>query len=223
MSARLFNMSAVQVSPVLWRQKISVGLKPIEPKQDQPMADMEEVQTLRRRIADLTSASDQNSRQAYDAGRQAGEAAAREVLEAEVRVTTERLAQTIAGLAATRGEALRRAEGDTVKLAIEIARRVLHRELSVDSSAIEALVKAALEKLQSQEIHRVKVHPDQEKLLRACLEQAGRCQGIEVVGDPSQLKGAAFFELTRGSLDASVETQLREIERGLADELQVRR
>jgi flagellar assembly protein FliH len=98
----------------------------------------------------------------------------------------------------------------------------LHRELSIDGSALEALIKAALEKLQSQEAYRVRVHPDQEKVVRACLDRTGRGQAIAVVGDPMQPQGGAVFEISRGSLDASVETQLAEIERGLIDQLEAR-
>ena len=108
-----------------------------------------------------------------------------------------------------------------VRLSIEIARRVLHRELAVDGSALEALIKAAIDKLQQQEVYRVPAFiPDQRrKLVRTCLEQAGRGQGIDVIGDPGQAQGGAFFEISRGALDVSVDTQLREIERGLIDEL----
>ena len=79
------------------------------------------------------------------------------------------------------------------RLAIEIARRVLHRELSVDPSALEALIKAALEKLQAQEIYRVRVHPDQEKC--SALPRADRPKpAIEVIGDPVQPKGGASLK-----------------------------
>lgn len=222
MPAKLLNSLAVETSPLPWKQR-SAAARPADSKRAAPRSGSEEAPALRQKVDELTAASEQASRQAFEAGRAAGDAAARRALEAEVRASTEKLAQTIAGVAATRAEAFRRAEADTVKLAIEIARRVLHRELSMNPTAIEALVKAALEKLQSQEIYRVKVHPDQERVIRTCLEQAGRSQGIEIIGDPSQQKGGALFELSRGALDASVETQLREIERGLADELEVRR
>jgi flagellar biosynthesis/type III secretory pathway protein FliH len=43
------------------------------------------------------------------------------------------------------------------------------------------------------------------------------------VGDVAQSRGGAVFEISRGALDASVDTQLREIERGLADQLGDRR
>jgi len=55
-----------------------------------------------------------------------------------------------------------------------------------------------------------------------CLEELGRATDIEVLADPAQPKGGAVFESSRGSLDASVDTQLREIERGLTDQLQKR-
>jgi flagellar assembly protein FliH len=89
----------------------------------------------------------------------------------------------------------------------------------MDTNALEALTKAALHKLQSQEIHRVRVHPDQEKLVRASLQQTGRGQAIEVIADPSLPPGGILFDIGRGALDASVGTQLDEIERGLTDQL----
>ena len=45
---------------------------------------------------------------------------------------------------------------------------------------------------------------------------------IELVPDGTQQRGGAVFETSRGLLDASIETQLQEIERGLADQLQRR-
>jgi flagellar assembly protein FliH len=161
-------------------------------------------------------------RQALETGRREGEAAARQQFDAEVRDAVAQFAQAAVDVARSRAASIRRAESDIVQLAIEIARRILHRELSVDRSAVSALIRAALEKLVSQEVHRVRVHPEHEALVRECLKEAGRDGGVEVIGDPTQPRGGAVFESARGSLDASVETQFREIERGLADQLQER-
>ena len=109
-----------------------------------------------------------------------------------------------------------------MRLSIEIARRVLHRELSVDTSALEALIRAALEKLQAQEVYRVRVHPDQEKLVRACLEQTGRGQIIEVVGDPVQPKAEPSSKSAAARWTPPWKRSLREIERGLIDQLEDR-
>jgi flagellar assembly protein FliH len=181
-----------------------------------------EVQKLRSKVEELTSLLDQSAKDSWDQGFRAGEITARKSLEAEVRETVSALAEKISEIAAQGPEMIRRAEADTVRLAIEIARRVLHREISVDSSALSALVGAALEKLRNQEIHRVRVHPDLEKLLKSSLEQVGRSATIEVLPDPALPRGGVTFEIGRGSLDASVDTQLREIERGLVDEIRTR-
>lgn len=183
---------------------------------------VEELHDLQATISRLNIALEQKSREAWENGLRAGETAATQALETEVRFKINQLCGTIADVAAARTEVLRRAESDTVRLAIEIARRVLHRELSVDPSALEALIKAALHKLEQQEVYRVRVHPEIERIVRECLHETGRGAGIEVVNDPTQSRGGACFEISRGVLDASVDTQLREIERGLTDELQAR-
>jgi len=220
MSSRVLKEQGLELAPVAWRRHTSTPAA--APKPDTPSAANAEMAQLRARIAELETAVETKSRQSYAAGIRAGEEAARQSLEAGVRETVQKLAATIVELAETRPDTIRRAEADTVRLSIEIARRVLHRELSVDSSALEALVKAALEKLQGQEVYRVRIHPDQEKLVRACLDQSGRGQSVTVVSDLSQPKGGAVFEISRGSLDASVDTQLAEIERGLIDQLENR-
>jgi flagellar assembly protein FliH len=175
---------------------------------------------FRAKIAELEAAVETQSRQSYAAGLRAGEESARQSLESSVRESVQRLAAAIAELVELRSQTIHRAEADTVRLTIEIARRALHRELSVDGSAMEGLIKAALEKLQAQEVFRVRIHPSQEKLLRTCLDGTGRGQSVAVVADPLQPLGGAIFETSRGALDASVETQLAEIERSLADQLE---
>jgi flagellar assembly protein FliH len=220
MSSRVLKHAAVEVAPVPWRDRPAACAPAVQPV---PAAAADaEVARLRASIAELEAVLETKSRQSYEAGVRAGEESARRDFESGVRETAQQLAATIAELAGTRAETIRRAEADTVRLSIEIARRVLHRELSIDGSALEALIKAALEKLQAQEVYRVRVHPGQEKLVRACLDRTGRGQAIAVVGDPVQPQGGAVFEISRGALDASVETQLAEIERGLIDQLEAR-
>jgi flagellar assembly protein FliH len=153
--------------------------------------------------------------EAYQRGLREGEAAAR----AALQPVLDRLAHSIDVVAGMRGRARREAEGDLLKLSIAIARRILHRELSVDPDALSGLIKVALEKVQQQEIHRVRVHPDLEAAVRRALENHAAGRSVQVTPDPGRLPGDVVFETQRGSLDASVETQLQEIGRGLADRL----
>ncbi len=76
-----------------------------------------------------------------------------------------------------------------LKLSISVARRVLHRELTLDPESIEGLIRIALEKLQSRDLCRVRVHPDQEPAIRASLERFSNSHKVELVPDPSMQCG----------------------------------
>jgi flagellar assembly protein FliH len=219
MLSRVLDPETFEVKPVAWRAAASC----VRPRRSLLAGGhADEAALLRARIQEVTEASEENARQASEASRRAGEIAGRAAAQDAVTQAVEKLGDTIGEVAAARAGILHRAEAEVVKLSIEIARRVLHREVSLDTSALEGLIRAALEKLQAQEVYRVRVHPEHQAVLRACLEQSGRGGNIEVVSDPSQTRGGAVFEMSRGSLDASVETQLQEIERGLVDQLQER-
>jgi flagellar assembly protein FliH len=221
MRSKVLTESEADAQPVTWRQRAaSIPSIPARSADQAPDEVPGEVLKLRARLIELGAAAEQQARQAYETGLRTGEGTARKALESETRAAIDRLTATILDVAATRAEVMHRAETDLVRLAIEIARRVLHRELTVDPSALKALTTAALQKLQSQEIHRVRVHPGQEKMVRASLLESGRGDGIEVIADPSQPPGGILFDIGRGALDASVNTQLDEIVRGLTDRLE---
>ena len=153
----------------------------------------------------------------YQQGYEAGEAAGRQQGSAEIQAMHVHLARSIEELAGLRPRFRHEAEQDVVALALAIARRILHRELTVDPEALLGLVKAGLEKMEMREIHRVRVSRDDAPLVRQYLEQIGSPHRVEVIADPGLGRGAAVLESGRGTLDASIETQLAEIERGFAD------
>jgi flagellar assembly protein FliH len=158
-------------------------------------------------------------RESYQRGFSEGKAAGREQAGAELRPVLDQLARTLASLTTLRSRIRTEAEGDLLKLAVAIARRVLHRELTLDPESIEGLIRVALEKLQARELCRVRVHPDQEAAIRSSLERFSNANKVEVTADSSMQSGDVVFETAHGDLDASIESQLQEIERGLADRL----
>ena len=145
-----------------------------------------------------------------------GEAAGRVQAQAEVRPVLDQLSRAARELAALRPRLREQAEEDLIRLAVAIARRVVRRELTVDPQTITGLVKAALQQLAAGETACLRVHPDHEAIVRGFLADAGH-GSITVAGDGALARGSAVFETARGNLDASAETQLAEIERGLTD------
>ena len=160
---------------------------------------------------------EQKMRAAYQQGLQEGQASARKELGGQLEAMHARLARAIEEMSGMRQRFRQEAEEDVVKLALAIARRVLHRELTVAPEALLGLVKAALEKIEAREVHTVRIRPEDAPMVKQFLGKMGLPQRLEVVADPGLERGAAIFDSSRGALDASVETQLQEIERGLAD------
>jgi flagellar assembly protein FliH len=171
-----------------------------------------------RRIAELEQQSERRVREAREAGHREGEAAGRAQATAALQPVLDELARSIQEVAGLRPQLIRDAAADLVGLSLGIARRILHRELSVDPAALDGLVSGALQKLPGQEIVRVRVHPELETGVRQALDREGRA-GLPLIADGTLERGAVLVETTRGKLDVSLETQLAEIGRGLADRL----
>jgi flagellar assembly protein FliH len=137
---------------------------------------------------------------------------------AELQPVMDRLTRSLSELANTRTRVRKAAESDLLKLAIAVARRVLHRELTLDPGSIEGLIRVALEKLESRDLCRVRVHPDQEPVIRTLLGRFS-AGSVELIPDATLQCGDVMFETSHGTLDGSIEAQLQEIERGFADRL----
>ena len=152
---------------------------------------------------------------AYSSGLKDGEAAATQKMSEQMKTRIEQLSRSIEQLALHRTKIQREAEPELVRLSLAIARRILRRELTVDPESLLGLLKAGLEKVESSEVHRVRVHPEHASVLTKLLE--GSARAVAISADPGLPVGGVVFETSRGSLDAGLETQLREIERGFAD------
>lgn len=199
--------------PVVWRQ---VGAPASETPGGEDPAPAE---SHAERLAALMKEHEERVRAARAAGAAEGEAAGRSRAAAELQPVLERLARSIEELGRLRARLRQEAEADMLRLALAIARRVLHREVSLDPDAMHGLVLGALEKLQGQEVSRVRVHPSHAAQLSGWLRAAPGSAAVEVVADPGRRPGDVVFETGRGNLDASVDSQLQEIERGLTDRL----
>jgi flagellar assembly protein FliH len=92
--------------------------------------------------------------------------------------------------------------------------------LTLDPETVRGPVKVAFERVGARELKRVRVHPAHSSLMQSLVEKACPDRRVEVVADPAMGAGDIVFETERGDLDASVDSQLEEIRRGLADRLE---
>jgi flagellar assembly protein FliH len=148
-----------------------------------------------------------------------GRAEAGREYEMQIEPLAARLEEIVAAFAGPREGERRDREEQLVELSIAVSRRILHRELTVDPDAVRALVKAALDRIESRELRRVRTHPAHRDFVQSVLDRARPDRNIELVADETLGQGSLLFETEHGDLDASVDSQLEEIRRGLVDRL----
>jgi len=218
MSSRLIiNPEVDSIEPMPWMQMSPLAASgPIY--KEVRKTDKANQAELQAQLAAAEAKAEVRVREAREAGRREGDAAARQAVAAETREVTVRLAASIQQLVELRPRLRLQAESDLVRLAVSIARRIVFRELNIDPEAVTALARVALDKLRMQEVTKVRVHPEHKAVIQEFLTKNGVTH-VEVTADQTQLRGSVVFETSRGNLDVSAETQLREIERGLTDRL----
>lgn len=175
---------------------------------EDPAPPLHEVQ------AQIDAAVSAAKRESFEAGRQLGEQQAR----ADLQPVLERLNASLNEVLAMRPELRRNAERDVVQLALLIAKRVLHRELAVDENALTAIAHVAFEHLARSESYSVTVNPRFAGAIAAAVP-SGHAGRIRVEPDPDCAAGTLVVHSSEGTIDASIETQLEEISRGLTDRL----
>jgi hypothetical protein len=142
----------------------------------------------------------------YAQGERAGEKAASERTEAMLR----RLASTINEIAALRAGAMHRAERELVKLALAIAERIVCREISADRDVVLVMARMAIARLGENAVATVHMNPSDVAAqvevppLRQDARGGRRCN-----------VHAVFWEVCAGTIDTSVDAQIRELTRTL--------
>ena len=163
-------------------------------------------------IADRVAAVE---RDAYAAGHadgvREGDAAAAARIDALVR----RLEQTISEVAGLRTVMVRRTEREIVRLAIAIAERIVHREVSVDRDLMLTMARIAIDRLGDHAAATIHLNPADFDAVSANGDPAPHGGAVKMVADHQVTRGGCLIRSAFGVIDASIDSQVREIARGL--------
>lgn len=118
-----------------------------------------------------------------------------------------------------RQEIIEQCEKDILELALAVAARVIHTEITINHDIVLAVVKDAIRKAKDQERVVIRVNPDdfeivaEEKVnLRALV---GREIGMDVRGDIGVDPGGCVIETDYGTIDARIDTQMETVKKAL--------
>lgn len=146
-----------------------------------------------------------------EAGRAAGTAAAEEAMGQSVQ----RLAALISGIHESHASFFRLAERQVVDLALQIAQKVVEREVENMPDMAVGVIRAALEEMDARTAVRVRVNPADEELLRRRWAQVVPpgvgAERIELQQDERVQSGGAIIETTHGQVDAQLESKLAQL------------
>jgi flagellar assembly protein FliH len=155
-------------------------------------------------------------REAYEKAFAAGQQSGLQMAEKKTEIVVKRFAQSLEEVAFLREKLIKAAERDLVELSIEIAKKLVHREIQIDEKIIATLVRVALERLAVKNGIKVTVNPLDAKILDDELQDLlGEEGAIDLKTDEELRRGDCVVESDYGSIDARISQQFKEIEEGL--------
>lgn len=174
-----------------------------------------------QRLSD--GAAERGHAEGFEQGKAAGleqgraEGHAQALAEAQGQLTTLQQAWVNAAQQwdADRRQMLLDARQSLLTLAMEVARKIVHRVPRVDPTVVVDQVAAAVDHMARPSDATARIHPDDRALVNEALpqlvEQCGRLDHIHLVDDGSLTRGGCVVTYGNGAIDATLETQLTRI------------
>lgn len=160
---------------------------------------------------------------AYERGVREGAAQAQAEYSRALAAERTSIIQAIEQFATDRQQYFHRVEPEIVRLALNIARKILHREAQIDPLLLAGVVRVALDKVATGSAVRLRVPEGEVSKWLELIATRGLSDPLpEVVADPSLGPAQCLLETEVGTADVSLETQLEEIEKGFLDILALR-
>ena len=125
----------------------------------------------------------------------------------------EQLSDTLAEIGVLRAAITTRAERELVRLAIEIAKKVVHREVTIDNEIVMTLARIGISRMHNRVAATIHLHPDDFAYVTAHRDTLDAGHALELVEDRSIGRGGCLVQTEMGDVDTRIEQQFAEIER----------
>jgi len=118
-----------------------------------------------------------------------------------------------------RAEIIEQCEKDILELALAVAARVIHTEVTINQDIVLAVVKDAIRKAKDQERVVIRVNPIDFETVAAekvsLQTLLGREMGLDIHGDIGVDSGGCVIEADYGTIDARIDTQMDTVKKAL--------
>lgn len=206
-------------------QVVSASPEPQEPEKPTGPTPEELLAEAKRVLAEAHRQADQMRhdaiRKGYADGLQAGREEGLREYQQALKSLQQEVQKLVNALLAERQRLWEAMEPQVIDLVMEIARKVLREELQARYEATLSIIKHALRRVADTEHVRIRVHPDDLQIAREHRDDfLAVCDGvkqIEIVDDQRVGGGGCIIETPSGTIDACLNTQMRNVEKALRE------
>jgi flagellar assembly protein FliH len=159
-------------------------------------------------------------KQAYMAGYEAGHAACREAFAGETAAVVGAFRSMVDDLQSQRRRLIKESEAAVLRVACDIARRIVGKSAEIREEVVLEVVRNALGHVKDSNKITIRVNPRDYQALARCeaewLESA-RAGGIKITEDARIKPGGCLIEGDSGSVEAQIDRQIDLIEKALME------
>jgi len=184
-----------------------------------PVEDSDPIEAARAEAERIIAQAEENSilieqiakdKAAHEIAMAVESQVAERMVELRGRLTTS--IDRISGLSA---DISSRVERDLVDLAMQIAKKVIAREVTIDRDIALNIVRISLAKLHNRAVAEVHLNPEDLSYVNEHRETLEFRGSLDLVEDPSISVGGCLIHTDTGDIDARIESQFDEIAHGL--------
>jgi flagellar assembly protein FliH len=155
-------------------------------------------------------------KQAFEQGYREGERIGKQMGERMIDTTVRKYERSMTELANAYGVVVNALETKTVELALEIARKVIQREVSLDPDLVVALATVALRRVQSHQAITLRVSRQDYPRIREAIADVNSM--VSVVEEGSLERGDFMIDTAQTHLDGRILSQVATLGRAMLEE-----
>lgn len=163
-------------------------------------------------IEEAEKKADAIREEACEQGRSKGFEEAVKKGEEDLQTASETLKSLVARMETREAELIQLLTPMLVNLSIEVARKIIHREVADDSSIVTSQAEKAISKILEREKLLIRVHPSDEGVMKnhkaELKDMFDGIDKIEIIGDSSVERGGCIVETSLVRVDAQPKSQL---------------
>ena len=208
-----------QALPVDWNSVRSEACVLVDKAQGDAEALISEAQ---QRAIELISDAAAHAQDIEDASRKTGFDSGQADGQAAAGAELDEMLTTMRGLVdvarAERHKIIEGAEPEIIRLAMLLAEKIVHQQISLDKEVVVSMARAAISRLVNREMVTVRVNPADIETMREHKDRILANTDLEhlrLLEDLRVDRGGVMMETESGTIDAKVDTQIREARRVL--------